>query len=124
MPEAVGMQSSTAVLVQNVSALVDQHDYVFIPPSVDAINALIEEGLSLNVVYPHAETLESHIQSMRDRNVDEEEIALTRSFWDQFQASFESYTHPANRLTKLRLSKDRALDQMFDAVRKHLVAAK
>jgi shikimate kinase len=124
MPESVGLQSSSAILVQNVLALVKQHEYVFIPPTVDAINALIDEGIALNVIYPHAETLESHIQAMRDRGVDDEEIQLTLSFWDQFQSTFEAYTHPANRLTKLRLPKDRALDQVFDAVRKHLVIAK
>lgn len=124
MPESVGLQSSSAILVQNVLELVKQHEYVFIPPTVDVINALIDEGVALNVIYPHAETLESHIQAMRDRGVDDEEIQLTLSFWEQFQSTFEAYTHPANRLTKLRLPKDRALDQVFTAVRKHLVAVK
>ena len=124
MPEPVGLKSASAILAQNVLALIQQHDYVFIPPSVDAINALIEEGVPLNIIYPHADTLETHVQAMQARNADEEDIQLTKSLWDQFQSTFEAYTHPANRLTKLRLPKDRPLDQTFEAVRKHLVPAK
>lgn len=123
LPETIGIQSATTVLVENVRARLGiRPEIVFVPATADVIFALIDAGLSVNIIYPHPETVESHLKAMADRGISEEEIQTVRTNWDQYQATFNEFDHPTNRLTKLRLPKDQPLDKAFQAVRKHLVS--
>lgn len=118
------MQSATDLLVSNVEEALNQLDYVFIPPSVDAINKIIAAGMPINLIYPATTSLDSQVEAMRKKGDDEEAIQIVRSFWDQYQETYENYTHPVNLLKKIRLPANRGLDQVWNLVKPHLLSVK